>query len=58
MNEKRLNKSIREMNSDEILRQQLELLAEKSKKTKSVRKLEKLTNAMVSVSSLFYHDLL
>ena len=50
-------KEIREMSSDEILRQQLELLAEKSKNTQSVKKLEPLTNAMIGISSLFYHDL-
>ena len=46
-------KQVREMNSDEILRQQLELLAEKSNKVKSVNKLIELTNAMTKLCTLF-----
>lgn len=49
-------KQISEMNTDEILRQQLELLAEKSRKTKSINELEKLTNAMISICKLFYSE--
>ena len=41
------------ISSDEILRQQLELLAEKSRKTKSIRKLIGLTSAMARICSLF-----
>ena len=46
-------KKLSKMSSDEILRQQLELLAEKSRKTKSIRKLLGLTSAMARICSLF-----
>jgi len=47
---------IEDLSSDEILRQQLELLAEKSKKAKSVRKLALLTSAMVKIIDVVYKD--
>lgn len=46
-------KKISEMTSDEILRQQLELLAEKSKKTKSVKKLVELTSAIKCIAEVY-----
>jgi hypothetical protein len=44
-------KSIKEMTSDEMLRQQLELLAKRSLKTKSVKNLVKLTSAMNEIAN-------
>lgn len=50
-----MGKKISEMTEKEILRQQLELLAEASKNAADFD-LATLTNAMVSVYSLLYKD--
>lgn len=47
-------KQIKEMTADEILRQQIELLAEKSIGTTSVNELISLTEAMTNLAKLFY----
>lgn len=44
-----LEKEIYKMTEDEILRQQLELLAERAKKCKSVKGLSRITDAMVNL---------
>lgn len=47
------NKDIKDMDVDEILRQQVELLAERSKQSIDNNELSQLTHSMVEICSLF-----